>query len=147
MVDKIFNEDCIEGMKKIPDGSVDFVLTDLPFSITACDWDKKINLEKFWEEVKRIIKPQSSAAMFASGKFSYELVNSNYDWYKYKWIWVKNKPTCFIHAKNRSMSKYEEILIFSNGVVNHESLSPKTRMKICRKVFAIVSRRLKANRG
>ena len=38
-------------------------------------------------------------------------------------------PTCFVHAKNAPMHKYEEILIFSNGVINHESLSPNTRMK------------------
>ena len=129
VIDRIFNEDCIEGMKRIADNSVDFVLTDLPFNITACDWDKKINLEKFWKEIKRILKKQSSAAMFASGKFTYELINSNYEWYKYKWIWVKNKSTLFVHAKNRPMARYEEILIFSNGVVNHESLSPNTRMK------------------
>ena len=129
-IDKIYNEDCLNGMKRIADNSVDFVLTDLPFNITACDWDKKkIDLGKFWEEIKRILKKQSSAAMFASGKFTYELINSNYEWYKYKWIWVKNKSTCFVHAKNRPMARYEEILIFSNGVINHESLSPNTRMK------------------
>ena len=129
LIDKIFNENCLDGMKRLDDNSIDFVCTDLPFNITACDWDKMIDLQAFWKEVKRILKPQSSAAMFASGKFSYELINSNHDWYKYKWIWVKNKSTCFVHAKNRPMSRYEEILIFSNGVVNHESLSPNTRMK------------------
>lgn len=129
MIDKIFNEDCLEGMKRIEDGIVDFVLTDLPFGIIDCGWDKQIDLKKFWAEIKRVLKPQSSAALFASGKFVYELVNSNYDWYKYKWVWVKNTATCFVHAKNQPMHKYEEILIFSGGVVNHESLSPNTRMK------------------
>ena len=79
MIDKVFNEDCLEGMKRIEDGSVDFILTDLPFGITDCAWDKPIDLEKFWREVKRILKPQSSAAMFASGKFSYELAFSNFE--------------------------------------------------------------------
>ena len=128
-LDKIYNENCLTGMQNIPDSSIDFVCTDLPYSITACDWDKGIDLKKFWVQIKRILKPQSSAAMFASGKFSFELAQSNWDWYKYKWIWVKNSPTCFVHAKNCPMHKYEEILIFSNGVINHESLSPNTRMK------------------
>lgn len=26
----IYNEECIEGMKRIPDGSVDMILCDLP---------------------------------------------------------------------------------------------------------------------
>ena len=129
MIDKIFNEDCLIGMKNLPDSSVDFVLTDLPYQMIECRWDKKIDIADFWAQVKRILKPQSSAAMFASGKFSFELALSNWDWYKYKWIWVKNSPTCFVHAKNCPMHKYEEILIFSNGVINHESLSPNTRMK------------------
>lgn len=30
-LDKIYNEDCLEGMKRIPDGSVDLVLTDIPY--------------------------------------------------------------------------------------------------------------------
>lgn len=30
MVNKIYNEDCLEGMKRIADGSVDMILCDLP---------------------------------------------------------------------------------------------------------------------
>ena len=30
MIDQIYNEDCLEGMKRIPDGSVDMILTDPP---------------------------------------------------------------------------------------------------------------------
>ena len=29
-LNKIYNEDCVEGMKRIPDGSVDMILCDLP---------------------------------------------------------------------------------------------------------------------
>lgn len=129
MIDSIFNEDCVVGMSKIPNNSIDFVLTDLPYSVTDCDWDKEVDIESFWAQIKRILKPQSSVALFASGKFSFKLVQSNWDWYKYKWIWLKNTPTCFVHAKNCPMHKYEEILIFSNGVINHKSLAPTTRMK------------------
>ena len=128
-IDKIYNEDCLEGMKKIDDGTIDFVCTDLPYGLIDCVWDKRIDLQKFWQEVRRILKPQSSAAMFASSKFIFELAQSNWQWYKYKWVWIKNQSTCFVHAKNCPMHKHEEILIFSNGVINHESLSPKTRMK------------------
>lgn len=128
MTDKIFNEDCLEGMKRIPDGSVDMVLTDLPFGITACSWDTPIDLQKFWAEVKRILKPQSSAVMFASGKFTFNLANSNFDWFKYKWVWVKNKLTCFVQAKNCPMHKHEDILIFSPAIIHHKVMFPNKRM-------------------
>ena len=31
-LNKIYNEDCLEGMKRIPDGSVDCVVTDIPYN-------------------------------------------------------------------------------------------------------------------
>lgn len=39
---EIYNEDCLEGMKRIPDGSVDMVLTDPPFGTTDAPWDKPL---------------------------------------------------------------------------------------------------------
>ena len=126
---QIFNEDCLEGMKKIADGSVDMILTDLPFNLTDCAWDKSaIDLAAMWAEFKRILKPYCSAVLFASGKFTHKLVASNWDWYKYKWIWVKNAPTMFVHAKNAPMRRFEEILVFSDGVINHKTVSTR-RMK------------------
>ena len=35
-LNKIYNDDCLEGMKRIPDGSVDMILCDLPYGTTAC---------------------------------------------------------------------------------------------------------------
>ena len=35
----IFNTDCLEGMKGLPDGCIDMVLCDLPYGTTACKWD------------------------------------------------------------------------------------------------------------
>ena len=37
---KIYNLDCIEGIKMIPDKSVDLVLTDPPYNIGIAKWDK-----------------------------------------------------------------------------------------------------------
>ena len=123
----IFNEDCLAGMAKLPDNSIDFICTDLPYSITDAYWDKGIDLQKFWAEARRILKPCASAAMFASGTFTFELAASNFEQYKYKWIWVKNMVTDFVNAKNRPMRRYEEILLFSNGQVAHVGKS-KNRM-------------------
>lgn len=126
---QIYNEDCLEGMKKIPDGSVDCIITDLPYNFTEYKWDKSgVNLTELWEQFKRILKPSCSALLFASGKFTYKLVASNFEWFKYKWFWIKNQPTMFVHAKNAPMRKVEEILVFSDGAIYHEGRSPR-RMK------------------
>ena len=55
-LNKIYQGDCLELMKEIPDSSIDFVCADLPFGITAAPFDIKIDLKKFWEQVKRITK-------------------------------------------------------------------------------------------
>ena len=41
-LDKIYLEDCLEGMKKIDDCSVDCIICDLPYGVTKCHWDCKI---------------------------------------------------------------------------------------------------------
>ncbi len=34
-INKVYNEDCLEGMRKIDTGIVDMILTDLPYGVTA----------------------------------------------------------------------------------------------------------------
>ena len=107
--------DCLELMKDIPDGSIDMILCDLPYGTTANNWDSIINFEELWQQYKRIIKLGGAIGLFGNGSFTYKLIQSNEEWYKYKWIWFKNKRTNFVNAKNRPMTSYEEIMMFSNG--------------------------------
>jgi site-specific DNA-methyltransferase (adenine-specific) len=107
--------DCLELMKDIPDGSIDMILCDLPYGTTASAWDKNIDFCKLWEQYERIIKGGGAIALFGSGQFSYKLITSNEKLYKYKWIWFKSKRGNFVNAKNRPMTAYEEIMMFSNG--------------------------------
>ena len=41
---KLYQGDCIELMKSIPDNSIDMVLCDLPYKETGNKWDRGINL-------------------------------------------------------------------------------------------------------
>lgn len=88
-LNKIYNEDCLEGMKRIPDGSVDCVICDLPYGTTACAWDSVIPFDKLWEQYKRIIKNTGAIVLFSQQPFTSELIMSNIDMYKYNWIWKK----------------------------------------------------------
>ena len=126
---EIYNEDCFIGMKRIEDNSIDCVITDLPYNLTDAAFDKSvIDLPTLWTEFKRILKPYCSVVLFASSSFTFKLYNSNPEWYKYKFIWEKNRVTGFPNAKNRPMCRYEEILVFSNGTIAHKGKSPQ-RMK------------------
>ena len=87
--------DCLELMKEIPDKSIDMILCDLPYGTTACKWDVVIPFDELWKEYERIIKPRSAIVLFANEPFATNLRYSNLDWYKYDWIWNKNKPSNF----------------------------------------------------
>ena len=45
-LDKIYHGDCLEGMKNIPDGSVDLVLTDIPYNSVNRGSNGLRNLDK-----------------------------------------------------------------------------------------------------
>ncbi|MBQ3337494.1 MAG: site-specific DNA-methyltransferase [Selenomonadaceae bacterium] len=109
----IYNEDCLEGMKRIADGSVDMILTDLPYNLTDCSWDKAaIDLPTMWKQFYRVAKKNAAMALFANGKFLIELATSNFKDYRYKWVWHKNLATGFLNAKKMPLKCHEDILIF-----------------------------------
>ena len=91
----LWQGDCLELMKNIPDKSVDMILCDLPYGTTACKWDNVIPFEPLWELYKRIIKPNGAICLFGSEPFSTALRASNLRMYRYDWIWEKTVASNF----------------------------------------------------
>ena len=86
----LYNGDCLEELKKVPDESVQLILTDLPYNTTPCSWDQEpIDLSKLWEQFERIIKDDGAIVLFAQQPFTSKLIMSNLKLYKYNWIWKK----------------------------------------------------------
>lgn len=108
--------DCLEKMKKIKDDSVDLILADLPYGTTKIKWDSVIDLDKLWEEYKRIIKkPSGAIVLFGKQPFTSYVISKNFAWYKYNWIWKKDRTTKFLLANYRPMTNTEDIMVFSPG--------------------------------
>ena len=120
---KLLHGDCLEVMKEIPDKSIDMILCDLPYGTTACKWDTPIDLSELWIQYKRVIKDGRAIVLFASQPFTSKLVSSNFGWFKYSWVWMKNRATGHVHAKNKPMKIHEDVCVFSNGVTIHEGQS------------------------
>ena len=108
----IINGDCLEVMKLIPDKSIDSIICDLPYGITACKWDTVIPFEPLWEQYKRIIKPNGAIVLFGSQPFTSALVMSNPEWFRYEWILQKTMSTGFLDAKKKPLKIHENILVF-----------------------------------
>lgn len=111
-LNKIYNMDCLEGMKQMPDKSVDMILCDLPYGTTQCKWDEIIPLKPLWEQYERIIKDNGAIVLFAQSPFDKILGCSNLKLLRYEWIWEKTQATGHLNAKKMPMKAHENILVF-----------------------------------
>ena len=111
-LDTIFNEDCLVGMKRIPDKSVDAIICDLPYGTTACKWDSVIPFEPLWEQYRRMIKPTGAIVLFSQQPFTSALIMSNIEMWKYNWIWQKDNGSNFLNAHHQPLKITEDICVF-----------------------------------
>ena len=139
--------DCLELMKALPDKSIDLFLCDLPYGCLSskrggrregelkdpndpnsnivvvdkpCDWDKPIDLNAFWVQVKRLCKDNHTPVlMFCSTKFGYELIKSNEEWFRYDLVWSKTCAVGFLQANKAPMRSHEMIYVFSKKGANY----------------------------
>jgi DNA modification methylase len=124
--------DCLEVMKTLPNKSIDCFICDLPYGClghaskntnnhkgvfggtAGCDWDTKIDLVKFWEQVKRLAKnDHTPVLMFCTTKFGSELIASNPDWFRYDLVWSKSNGVGFLSANKMPLRSHEMIYVFS----------------------------------
>ena len=108
----IYHCDCIEGMKILPDNSVDMVLTDPPYGTTRNKWDTVVDMDAFWKEIKRVTKKNSAVLIFTQMPFTATVVMSNHKMFRYEWIVEKNNPTGFLNVKRIPLKCHENILVF-----------------------------------
>jgi len=115
MIVDLRHGDTIEQMILIHDKSIDFICCDLPYGMTAPNWDKHIDIVELWKQYNRIIKKNGTIALFASQPFTTKIISSNEKDFSYCWYWLKNQGTNFFHAKRMPIRKIEEICIFKKG--------------------------------
>ena len=117
---ELYNEDCIAGMAKLADNSVDMILTDLPYGggITEFRWDKRIDFKELWKQFRRVIKNRRAIVLFGQEPFASELRVSALDLYKYDWIWRKSRVGRVLNCGYAPLSTFENIMVFSNGTAS-----------------------------
>lgn len=109
---RLMEGDCLELLPSIKSGSVNMVLCDLPYGTTQNSWDSVIPLDALWREYERILAPKGVVVLTSQGAFTARLMFSNEDWFKYKLVWEKSKPTNFLNAKKQPLRKHEDICVF-----------------------------------
>lgn len=126
---RIYQMDCLEGMKLIPDKSIDMILCDLPYGTTKNKWDSIIPLDELWKEYNRIIKDNGAIVLTAQTPFDKVLGMSNLKMLKYEWIWEKTSATGHLNAKRMPMKAHENVLVFYKKLPTYNPIKTKDHVR------------------
>lgn len=111
----LLNGDMLQLLPSIPAHSVDAVITDLPYGTLnkkRNQWDRIVNFEEFWTEIKNVSKPSTPLISTTAQPFTTALIASNYKDFKYTMVWEKSKATGYLNAKKQPMRAHEDIVVF-----------------------------------
>lgn len=127
---KLYKGDCLIESDKIESGSVDLILTDLPYGTmtklnykeqiqyrgkNSFKWDVIIDTNKIMEIANRVLRKNGKMVLFAQQPFTNELINKallNLP-FNYSMIWEKDNYGHGLLAKKAPLNYYEDILVFS----------------------------------
>jgi site-specific DNA-methyltransferase (adenine-specific) len=103
---------CLKLMNTLPAGSVDCVLTDLPYGTTDNKWDSVIPMDKLWAAWRRVMRPGAPVILFTQQPFTTTVAASNLKQLKTEWIWAKHQGTGFLNCNKYPMKSHENVLVF-----------------------------------
>ena len=126
---KIFNDDCFNVFKTIPEKSINMVLVDLPYGQTACKWDIQIDLKLMWENLKRIGTDGCQYIFFTTTKYGHKLINSNEKWFRYDLVWEKPNSVGFLSANKMPLRSHEMIYVFNSSNSDDIELNRNLEMR------------------
>jgi len=136
----LYNGDCLIESDKIESGSVDLILTDLPYGTVTniansesvnhgmsgkCDWDIVIDTDKVMQLANRILRKNGKMILTSQQPFTTELINKalpNLP-FNYSMIWEKDHFANALTAKKAPLNYYEDILVFSKKAC-YEAIHP-----------------------
>lgn len=111
---QVIHGDCLEVMRRFPDGHFQAVITDPPYGTTALAFDQTpIDWPAWWAEVHRVTAEAGVIVCFAADLFTVDLIQSNRKHYRYRLVWEKTMPTGFLDANRRPLRAHEDVLIFA----------------------------------
>ena len=139
MNNTLYLGDCLQESDKIQSGSIDLIVTDLPYGTISTknpskawqknsfcvEWDNIIPTDKIMQVANRILRKNGKMVLFAQEPFTTELINGaipNLP-FCYRAIWQKDDFANSLIAKKAMVNYYEDILIFSKKH-DHEGLHP-----------------------
>lgn len=120
---------CLDLLPEIKDNSINMILCDLPYATTSCNWDKIIDINKLWDQYKRIITDNGIIILFMGFQDAINHILLNKDIYRYDLVWEKSNPANIVLANKRPMRYHENIFIFykNQPVYNKQMIKRDSR--------------------
>lgn len=152
----LYKGDCLIESDKIESGSVDLILTDLPYGTmtklnykeqiqyrgeNSFEWDEVIDTKKVYEIANRILRKNGKMVLFCQQPFTTELITKaipNIP-FSYSMIWEKDNYGHALLAKKAPLNYYEDILVFSKNY-DFEGLHPLREYSLKLKKYTKYSR-------
>lgn len=113
---ELYYGDCLEIMPLLC-CKVDLVLTDPPYGITSCEWDKAIPLKRMWDNIKRVRRANTPIVLFGSEPYSSYVRLSNIKEFKYDWVWDKVCSVGFLNCNKVPLRRHEVLSVFCGGSI------------------------------
>lgn len=135
--------DCFEILPEI--ANADCVITDPPYGCTRNEWDKPIDLPRFWELVNGASKKNAAQCVFCQMPFSADLFLANRKNFRYEYIYPKPVLTGFLDSRKKPMKAHELIYVFYQAFPKYEP--QKTKGKPYKKGACGVSQNYGTCRG
>lgn len=128
---KLYKGDCLIESDKIESGSVDLILTDLPYGNMNTDggrklgingWDLAIEPKKVYDIANRILRKNGKMVLFSQEPYTTKLITEaipNIP-FNYRATWEKDNFAVALGANKNMVSFTEDILIFSKMHQKHD---------------------------
>jgi len=119
---QLLKGDCLIESDKIERGSVDLILTDLPYGTITdlyknTSWDVVIDINEIYKVANRILRKNGKMVLFCQEPFTSELKNKaipNIP-FNQRLIWEKDSSGNMLFAKKAMVNFYEDVLVFSKN--------------------------------
>ena len=116
---KLLHGDCLIESNNIESGSVDLILTDLPYGkmngFNGIDWDFAIDPKKVYEIANRVLRKNGKMVLFSQEPYTGQLTTQaipNVP-FSYRMIWQKDNFANALLCNKAPVSYFEDILVFS----------------------------------
>ncbi len=147
----IYNEDCLIGMKKIPDNSIDLILCDPPYGTIKgigiyekehTDWDNELDIYKLFEEYKRVLRYRGRLILFSQEPFTSKLRTFKAGCeikFNYPLIWQKNHFANWLGANKAPVKYFEDINVFIKEYSKNNFKEARQYFREIKSVFGLTT--------